>query len=123
MNWNELLKSAITKPGMMLRAYNYFHNYSLGNQLAALVQCDIQEIEPGPINTYPGWQSLNRQVKRGAKALSLCMPLKAKRQDEAGEDVHFIKNFVWKPRWFTLSQTEGEAIEAPKIIGWDKDLA
>jgi hypothetical protein len=30
---------------------------------------------------------------------------------------------VWKPRWFVLSQTEGEAIEQLPIPGWTKELA
>jgi hypothetical protein len=48
------------EPGLILRAYSAFHQYSLGNQIAALIQCQMRSLEPGPINTYPGWQKLNR---------------------------------------------------------------
>jgi hypothetical protein len=33
------------------------------------VQCHERRIQPGPINTYPGWQRL------GEKAIWLCMPI------------------------------------------------
>jgi hypothetical protein len=58
-----------------MKAYSLFHNYSLSNQLAAMAECVERGIEPGPINTFPGWLSLNRQVRRGEKAIELCMPL------------------------------------------------
>ena len=122
-SWSELLKAAISERGLVMKAYSLFHSYSLGNQLAAMVQCHMRGIEPSPINTYQGWQSLKRQVKKGEKALWLCMPLTSKRQNEAGEDEKFITAFVWKPRWFCLSQTEGEPVEMPAIPSWDKETA
>jgi antirestriction protein ArdC len=121
--WNELLQAAVMEQGLILRAYSAFHNYSLSNQIAAMVQCRIRGIEPSPINTYQGWQGLKRQVKKGEKAIWLCMPLTGKRQDDSGEDQMFIKAFVWKPRWFVLAQTEGEAVEMPAIPTWDKETA
>jgi antirestriction factor ArdC-like protein len=121
--WTELLSQAVSKPGLILKAYSAFYGYSLGNQLAAVIQCGMRGIEPGPINTYPGWQSLNRQVKKGEKAIWRCMPLAAKRENEQGEKEQFIKAFVWKPRWFVLSQTEGEPVEMPEIPTWDKARA
>jgi hypothetical protein len=29
--WSQLLNEAITKPGLLLKAYSYFHHYSIGN--------------------------------------------------------------------------------------------
>jgi hypothetical protein len=52
--WSELLKAAVMEPGVILRAYSAFHNYSLGNQLAAMMQCNLRGIDPSPINTYQG---------------------------------------------------------------------
>lgn len=121
--WADLLLSAITEPGMISKAYSAFHNYSMGNQLAALSQCWGRGIQPGIINTYQGWQGLKRQVKKGEKALELCMPYTGKRTNEAGEDQHFIVAFVWKSRWFVLSQTEGPEITPPVIPGWSKEWA
>lgn len=119
--WSDLLKAALTEPGLILKAYSAFHGYSLGNQVAAMIQCQQRGIEPGPINTYPGWQKLRRQVKKGEKAIWLCMPLTRKLQDDAGGGRTVITTFIWKPHWFVLTQTEGEPIQAPQIPAWDKD--
>ena len=114
--WAELLQQAVSQPGMILKAYSAFHGYSLGNQIAAMIQCEQRGIEAGPINTYPGWQKLNRQVKKGQKAIWLCMPFTKKLKNEtSGEDQTIITNFVWKPHWFVLSQTDGEPVEMPAI--------
>jgi hypothetical protein len=122
--WSDLLKAAVTEPGLILRAYSAFHGYSLSNQVAALVQCQQRGIEPGPINTYPGWQKLNRQVKKGEKAVLLCMPLTRKIKDKSNnEDQTVISTFVWKPNWFVLSQTNGEPVPMPEIPAWGKEKA
>ena len=122
--WSELLQVAVSQPGLILKAYSAFHGYSLGNQIAAMVQCYQRRIEPGPINTYPGWQKLNRQVKKGEKAIWLCMPLTRKVKDKESNDEQIvITDFVWKPHWFVLSQTDGEAIALPEMPTWDKDRA
>ena len=121
--WHELLIQAVNQPGLILQAYSAFHGYSLGNRIAAIFQCNQRGIEPGPINTYPGWQSLGRQVKKGQKALWLCLPLTGEKENEAGEKETVITNFVWKPRWFVLAQTEGEPIEAITSPAWDKARA
>ncbi|HEX5735695.1 MAG TPA: ArdC-like ssDNA-binding domain-containing protein [Blastocatellia bacterium] len=122
--WTELLSKAVSEPGLILKAYSAFHGYSLGNRIAAMMQCAIRGIEPGPINTYPGWQSLNRQVKKGEKAITLCMPLTRKVTDEStGESARVATNFVWKNRWFVLSQTEGEPLEPITSPAWNKELA
>lgn len=121
--WSELLIQAMTEPGLILKAYSIFHHYSLGNQIAAIIQCQIRSIEAGPLHTYKGWQNLNRQVRRGQKAIWLCMPLTRKVKDDSGNDDEFIMTFVWKPNWFVLSQTEGESIPAIEIPTWDKSRA
>ena len=121
--WSDLLIQAVKEPGLMLKAYSAFHGYSLSNQVAAIMQCHERGIEPGPINTFRGWQNLNRNVKKGEKAIWLCMPFTRKATDESGEEKTYISNFVWKPRWFVLSQTEGEAVEAQNSPEWDKSKA
>jgi len=122
--WTELLNQAVSEPGLILKAYSNFHVYSLGNRIAAMMQCAEREIEPGPINTYPGWLALNRQVKKGSKAIELCMPLTRKVTDErTGESATVATNFVWKPRWFVLSQTEGEPITPASSPEWNKERA
>lgn len=121
--WSELLIQAVSQPGLILKAYSAFHGYSLGNQLAALLQCAMREITPGPINTYPRWKELGRQVRRGEKALWLCMPLTRKMKNSNGDDEEIVTTFVWKANWFTLSQTDGEPIPMPVTPSWNKDRA
>jgi hypothetical protein len=80
--WSSLLVEAVNKPGTIIEAYSAFHNYSIGNQILALVQCQLRGLEPGPSNTFPGWQALGRTVKRGKRALILCMPITRKVRNE-----------------------------------------
>src|SRR5207245_11036022 len=47
--WSALLVEAVNKPGLIMKAYSNFHSYSLGNQLLALVQCQMRGLQPGPI--------------------------------------------------------------------------
>src|SRR5438067_955363 len=95
--WANLLSEAVSKPGLISEAYTAFYGYSVGNQLLALTQCHLRGITPGPIATYPGWQAKGRQVKRGEKAITLCMPITGKRKAEAegDDDAHFVR-FVFK---------------------------
>ena len=105
-----LLQSAVHEPGILSQAYQQFHTYSLGNQLLALFQCHERNIAPGPINTFPGWKALGRHVRKGQKAITLCMPITVKRKAESvdpdtDEPRDVITRFVYKARWFVLSQT------------------
>src|SRR5260370_15184239 len=75
LNWGNLLTEAVNKPGKILAAYSLFHNYSLANAMLALIQCEMHGIEPGPINTFPGWKAPGRHVIKAQKAISLVVPL------------------------------------------------
>jgi antirestriction protein ArdC len=126
--WADLLRRAVEEPGRILEAYSHFHGYSLGNQLLALQQCHDRGLRPGPICTFAGWQALGRQVRKGERALVLCMPVTVKRKSEdgaadaaGGEKV--ITAFVYKPRWFVLGQTDGEPVPQPETPGWDRARA
>jgi hypothetical protein len=124
--WSALLVEAVSKPGLIMQAYSAFHHYSIGNQLLALVQCHLRGIEAGPINTFPGWQALGRNVKRGERALILCMPITRKHRDEEPDGISDDANgertytaFVYKPRWFVISQTIGEEFTPERLPDWD----
>jgi hypothetical protein len=123
LRWADLLVEAVSQPGTIARCYSLFWSYSLGNQLAALSQCQARGIQPGPINTYAGWQALGRQVQKGERALWLCQPVTCRRQgddnnDPDDESIAAYTLFVWKPRWFVLSQTDGAEYEPPELPGW-----
>jgi antirestriction protein ArdC len=142
----ELLEEAVNKPGVISQAYFHFHAYSFQNQLLALLECWRRGIEPGPIHTFGGWLKLNRAVRRGEKAITLCMPVSwaakvepTKRADDASvndsrepksEDARQStersitrRRFVFRPNWFVLSQTDGEPIPQLSIPTWDESLA
>ena len=121
-----LLRDAVHEPGTLSQAYQQFHAYSLGNQLLAWAQCADRGLQPGPMATYPRWTALGRQVKKGEKAITLCMPITVKRKraevvpepatDKPGDVMTW---FVCKPRWFVLSQTEGKPLPEPETTEWD----
>lgn len=127
IRWHQLLALAFKEPGKLHQAYDAFWDYSLGNQLAALFQCMARGITPGPIATFNRWRDNGRFVKKGAKAISLCMPVSGKRTKEnpetgESETVGF-RRFIWRRNWFVLEQTEGEAFNLPPPPAWDKAMA
>ena len=128
--WSAILADAVSKPGVISEAYSRFWNYSVGNQLLVLFECLRRGISPGPINTYIGWQKLGRQVKRGEKALTLCMPVTVRARvgtngsDDSGEgDRETFTRFIYRAHWFVLAQTEGEPFTPEELPGWDEGRA
>jgi hypothetical protein len=125
--WSALLVEAVNKPGTIMKAYSAFWSYSVGNQILALIQCQLRGIQPGPINTFPKWQTLGRVVKRGEKALTLCMPLTRKRRNDESDDERSEEQtyttFVHKARWFVISQTFGKELGPITIPEWDAERA
>jgi hypothetical protein len=122
-SWRTLLEEAASKPGSLSAAYSAFHRYSIGNQLLAMFQCAARELPLGPICTYKGWQAKGRQVQKGQRALTLCMPITVKHEDDDGTE-HVFTRFTYKKRWFVLSQTEGDDYAEPAPVpGWDRSAA
>ena len=127
--WSALLVEAVNKPGLIMDAYSAFWNYSVGNQILAFVQCQLRGIQPGPINTFPKWQTLGRVVKRGEKALTLCMPITRKLRNhesqasDASSEEQTYTTFVHKARWFVVSQTHGNELGPVTIPEWDAERA
>ena len=69
-------------------------------------------------------------MRKGEKALMLCMPITIKRRDstntDGGEiesDECFTTGFMYRSRWFVLSQTGGQDIELPTLPAWDAQQA
>lgn len=119
VNYSHLIKEALEKPGVLSDCYRLFHNYSIHNQILAMYQLhgDIC-----PINTYNGWKSMGRQVKKGQQALFLWMPVggysKTIKDEETGEEKKIFvgQRFMFTPRWFGLNQTEGKELVNPEKI-------
>jgi antirestriction protein ArdC len=124
--FSELLTHAVNAPGKIHEAYTAFHAYSIGNQILALMQCHARGIEPGPLATFPRWKERARHVRKGEKALTLCMPItitrRAEPDDDADTETTFTR-FVYKPRWFVLAQTDGQPYSPDPIAGWDRARA
>lgn len=125
----ELLNRAVSEPGILSRAYSAFHGYSIGNQLLAMFQCAARGIEPGPITTFMGWKAKGRAVRKGEKAIVLCMPVTVKATrgdvDETDGDAKpaTFNRFVYRPHWFVLGQTEGAPMPAADLPTWSASRA
>jgi hypothetical protein len=133
LDWAALLADAVRRPGVISNAYVQFWHFSSGNQLLALFQCCSRGIEPGPINTFLGWKACGRSVRKGEKALTLCMPVTGRRRKpvltqtesetaDAEPEERFTR-FIYRPRWFVLSQTDGEPYVPTALPVWHEDLA
>src|SRR3954463_9081846 len=138
LSWEKLLLSAVQDPGILHAAYRRFWNYSLGNQLWALLQCQARGIQPGPLASFRRWKELGRSVKKGEKALMLLMPVTVRshagrNNGEADtnaetEDTPMASAsrntartiFVQKRNWFVVSQTEGADYNPPPSPEWDE---
>jgi antirestriction protein ArdC len=126
VSFADLLRSAVTEPGIIATAYRQFHNYSFGNMLLAHVQCMQRGLQPGPIATFPRWKDLGRYVRKGERAITLCMPVTVKRPaetDGTGEDPIAFTRFVFRRNWFVLSQTEGGELPPAALPTWDAGRA
>jgi antirestriction protein ArdC len=134
--WAQLLMDAVKIPGTISTAYTRFWNYSVGNQFLALFECVRRGIPVGPIHTFRGWRELGRYVKKGEKAITLCMPVLVKRKSlpnlSQSEDVttpvsddkpERVTVFTYQARWFVLSQTDGAPYVAIEVPEWSEDHA
>jgi len=96
----------------------------------ALFQCFMRGIQPGPLATFPKWKELGRFVKKGQKALTLCMPLTCtrtktvKKDDGTDQEEEFsFTHFTYKAHWFVLAQTEGAQYQPPAVPEWNEERA
>lgn len=126
----DLLRRAVSEPGVISAAYTAFHGYSIGNQLLAMFQCLDRKIAIGPIATFMGWKAKGRSVRKGEKAIWLCMPVTCKRRATAEELAanpdakgDTFTRFTYKPHWFVLAQTDGADLAAETLPTWNRERA
>ena len=125
-----MLERITTDPGTLSSAYTVFWNYSIGNQILAMLQCAERGIPLGPIAPFNKWKELGRHVCKGQKAIELCMPVTSKRTIETTDDAgnptteeHTFRRFIFRRNWFVLAQTDGQSFEPPAPPAWNKARA
>lgn len=127
LNFTYLLTQAISQPGIISQAYSAFHNFSLGNQMAAVGQLAARNVAIGPLATFNGWKEKGRSVVKGAKAIALCMPVtcKYKTENKNGEsEEQTFSKFVWRNNWFVMAETSGQDFaNEVKTAAWDSAKA
>jgi hypothetical protein len=92
-----------------------------------------RKIQPGPIHTFLGWQRLGRFVKKGERAITLCMPVNVKikvtNTEPESADVPAdtspatYTKFLYRPHWFVLAQTDGRAYRPADLPAWQEARA
>lgn len=122
-DWSQLLIDAVNVPGAFLSAYIAFHQFSTRNQVLARWQCLLNGLQIGPLASYNAWKEKGRQVKRGEKAIFLCMPLSRKKTNESTGEDEFFQFFDFKPHWFVYAQTEGEPLPETTTPDWNAEKA
>lgn len=113
---NELANGQSENLKRFLSVAANFHNYSVNNWLLIFIQCPTATRVAG----YKTWQNLGRQVKKGAKSISILAPRKGKETITTGntEKEHEFLYFVTVPV-FDISATEGK--ELPSIFHVEGD--
>jgi len=92
-----------------LSAQARFHHYSFGNVLLILAQ----RPDATRVAGYRTWQSLERNVKKGEKAIRIIAPAYYKRREvdaQTGEDVERQVTFFRSAAVFDYGQTEGKPL-------------
>ena len=118
VDWTQLIETALTAPGSVGDVHNRFYTYSFMNQMLLRMQ-GVTE----PVATYNRWQTLGRQVVKGAKAKTIIRPITIEKKDDAGEVTD--KKLLFKPVrcLFGVSDTTGEPLPDVQMPGWDLDTA
>src|SRR4051795_11277974 len=103
-----------------LTAQARFHHYSWGNVLLILSQNPTATRVAG----YRTWQSLDRQVKRGEKAIRIIAPAyykKQERDEQTGEDTERKVAFFRGASVFDVAQTDGAPLPEVAVPILDSD--
>lgn len=110
INYTELLEKALQAEGTVAQCYSVFHQYSFRNMILLCSQFAYRDQPLAPVATFKKWQELNRQVKKGSKALAMYVPMIKKEVDkETGEEKERFFFYV-RNAWFSLNDTTGEDV-------------
>lgn len=119
VDYTQLLRDVLLEEGTISSCYSMFHNYTLNNQFLAYHQMKMRGIKISPINSFSGWNKLNRSINKGEKAIYLWQPIviKEKELNTKTNKIEEVEKviFTFKPKWFALSQTNGAEIKPEDI--------
>ncbi|WP_345702785.1 ArdC-like ssDNA-binding domain-containing protein [Pseudonocardia eucalypti] len=108
----------------MLRTAAKFHRYSVNNVLLLWLQAEERGMALSQVAGYRTWQSMQRQVRRGERALKVLAPVRRRLTDEEaaarvgkgqpaygddGRPLMVVCGFRTENVW-DISQTDGEAL-------------
>lgn len=94
-----------------------FHNYSLWNTMAIIIQNPNASVVAG----FKKWMTMGRFVKKGEKGIAILAPIFAKKEDKTGKEVSALVGFK-TVYVFDISQTDGKPLpEAPEWKSPEKD--
>ena len=133
INYRELLDSALDpkQEKRLDQAFLAFHNYSVLNQILAILQMD----EISPIASAGSWLKKGRSVKADSKPIMLIVPVKVPLFDDnnrplidtRGYQRERLVGFSYQAKWFSLKQTDGEPLDwhcdHASLGQWDIKLA
>lgn len=119
-NYAEILEEVLTQKGVISECYSMFHDFSICNQFIACSQLKAMGLPIRPIACKDAWKKKGRTIKpeQEENPIWLRMPVTSKftDTDEDGNEVtSFKRYFIFKPNWYSLTQTEGKAIMKPSI--------
>ena len=98
-------------------SFQIMHNYSIYNQIYAIMQMRAKKQKITPIRTFNQWQQLGYNVKKGSKAIRILFPVFVnipvkdengqEKKDENGKKITFKKlvNFTEKKMHFSMEDT------------------
>lgn len=122
VEWAKALDTALSVPGSVGNVYSRFYSYSYLNCILLMMQGAAE-----PVATYDRWKGMNRQVRKGEKALFIVRPIQVKAKPKDGEpddgEARYFKKFRPVNCLFQVSQTDGEDLPPVEIPAWDERLA
>jgi len=135
-DWSAMLDHALNHPGTLSAAYRLFHRYSAGNCALLAMESVFRGEALAPVSSYSGWKKLGYQVKKGARAWAMVMPITVHTRaddDEEGEQTEEDRKsskrtvFTLRNHWFTFNQVEpgpdAQPLQQPETPEWSLDLA
>ena len=135
-NFNEILETIISEPSTVSQCYELFHDFSIYNQMLAIIQLKHKGLKITPVACGSRWRKLGREIiVKKSEALALCLPIYywANKKDINGNiefdangkpiKIKILSHFEYPQNWYSLEQTKGDTINPHtlKIVNFNFD--